>query len=40
MDDANSELEKYNEELLVKIDMLKNLDQSVEEKRRNYKNNN
>ncbi len=33
---ANSELQKYNLELTMKIDMLKILDHRVEEKRKSY----
>jgi hypothetical protein len=36
--EANSELEKTNLELTSKIEILKTLDDRVEEKRRNYKN--
>ena len=33
---TNSKIKKYNQELAMKIDMLKTLDRRVEEKRKNY----
>ena len=33
---TNSKIKKYNQELAMKIDMLKTLDHRVEEKRQNY----
>ena len=33
---TNSKIKKYNQELAMKIDMLKTLDHRVEEKRKNY----